>query len=324
MIERAFIQKSFNKMELEDYLTKKLDRAGFSHMEIIKTPLVTRIVLHVAKPGLAIGKGGSTIKLLTDIIAKKYKIDNPQIEIQEIKHPSLNAKIQAERMSAMIQREFSWRSIAYKLVKDVIDAGAQGVELVVKGKLSGKGGRKKKVRIAYGYMKKLGAQTKLVDFAKAAAYPKAGAIGIRLSIIHPEVIFPDKVDIKKVIASLKTVETEAKEQAEKKEEPKVEANAGEAEIKVEAKAEAKAEMKVEIKTDVKSEAKAEMKTDAKTEEKKEVSKAAGEKKEGPKAPAKEIVHEHKAAAKEARQARESEKKEHKHEVKAEKKAEEKK
>ena len=119
-------------------------------------------------------------------------------------------------MAQMIQREFSWRSIAYKLVKEVVDSGAQGVELVVKGKLSGKGGRKKKVRIAYGYMKKLGAQTKMVDYAKASAYPKAGAIGIRLSIIHPEVIFPDKVDIKKIIQARKTVAKEANEQAAKK------------------------------------------------------------------------------------------------------------
>jgi small subunit ribosomal protein S3 len=223
MIERTFIQKNFNKMELEDYLTKKLDRAGFSHLEIIKTPLVTRIVLHVAKPGFAIGKGGSTIKTLTDVIANKYKIDNPQIEIQEIKTPNLNAKILAERMAGMVQREFSWRSVAYKLVKDVVDSGAQGVELVVKGKLSGKGGRKRKVRIAYGYMKKLGAQTKWVDFAKAAAYPKSGAIGIRLRIIRPDVIFPDKIDVKKAINSLKTVEKDIVEQKEtKSEEGKVE------------------------------------------------------------------------------------------------------
>ncbi len=218
MIERTFIQKNFNKMELEDYLTKKLDRAGFSHLEIIKTPLVTRIVLHVAKPGFAIGKGGSTIKTLTDIVANKYKIDNPQIEIQEIKTPNLNAKILAQRMAGMIQREFSWRSVAYKLVKDVVDSGAQGVELVVKGKLSGKGGRKRKVRIAYGYMKKLGAQTKWVDYAKAAAYPKSGAIGIRLRIIRPDVIFPDKIDVKKAITALKTVEKEVTEQKEVKKE----------------------------------------------------------------------------------------------------------
>jgi len=277
MIERTFIQKNFNRMELEDYLTKKLDRAGFSHLEIIKTPLVTRIVLHVAKPGFAIGKGGSTIKTLTEVIAQKYKIDNPQIEIQEIKNPNLNAKILAERMASMIQREFSWRSIAYKLVKDVVDAGAQGVELVVKGKLSGKGGRKKKVRIAYGYMKKLGDQTKMVDYAKAASYPKAGAIGIRLRIIHPDVIFPDKVDIKKIIAAKKGTANEAKEQVnpkditieitdlKEKENSKTEAVETKAESKVEMKAEAKKEVKAEKKTESKTEKKAESKAEEKKE-----------------------------------------------------------
>jgi small subunit ribosomal protein S3 len=233
-------------MELEDYLTKKLDRAGFSHMEIIKTPMVTRIVLHVAKPGFAIGKGGSTIKTLTEVISSKYKIDNPQIEIQEIKNPSLNAKIQAEKMAQMVQREFSWRSVAYKLVKEVVDNGAQGVELVVKGKLSGKGGRKRKVRIAYGYMKKLGAQTKMVDFAKAASYPKSGAIGIRLRIIHPEIIFPDKVDIKKIVQGIKIVETEAKEHIAKAESKAIEEKAIEAQKEL-AKKEAEANEKKEVK-----------------------------------------------------------------------------
>ena len=46
-------------------------------------------------------------------------------------------------------------------------------------------------------MKKLGYQARMVDFAKVAAYPKAGAIGIRLRIIHPDVVFPDKIDAEK-------------------------------------------------------------------------------------------------------------------------------
>jgi len=215
MIERTFIQKNINKMEMENYLEEKLDRAGFDKVEIIKTPLVTRIVLYVAKPGLAIGKSGSTIKQLTEVISQKYKIDNPQIEIQEVRDQRLNAKIQAKKMAQMIERGFSWRSIAYRLIKDAVDAGAQGIELVVKGKLSGKGGRKRKQRIAFGYMKKIGYQAKMVDFAKEAAYPKAGAIGIRLRIIHPKVVFPDKVDVEKVVNDMKKIKAELKEQVEK-------------------------------------------------------------------------------------------------------------
>jgi small subunit ribosomal protein S3 len=220
VIERIFIQKNYNKLKLENYLATKLERAGFTHLEMVKTPMVTRIVLHVARPGLAIGKGGETIKKLTEIMERDYKISNPQIEIQEIKNANINARVVADKIASSIEREYSWRSVVFKTMKEIIDSGVQGVELVVKGKLSGKGGRKRKQRIAFGYMKKNGAQTRLVDSANAASYPKAGAIGIRLSIIHPEVIFPDKIDILKVIKGLKATQKEAEEQAKKTAEAK--------------------------------------------------------------------------------------------------------
>jgi len=224
MIERTFIKKNMNKIELEDYLDKKLERAGFCGIDIIKTPLVTRIVLHVAKPGLAIGKSGATIKELTEKIASDYNIDNPQIEIQEIKNANLNARILAKKMASMIERGYAWRSVSYRMIKDIMDSGAQGVELVVKGKLSGKGGRKRKQRVAIGYLKKRGHQSKYVDKFKAAAYPKAGAIGITLAIVHPDVIFPDKIDVNEVIAAVKNVAIEAKEQEEAKAEKAKEAS----------------------------------------------------------------------------------------------------
>jgi len=270
MIERVFIKKNFNKMELERYLSKKLERAGFSKLEIIKTPLVTRIVLHVAKPGLAIGKSGSTIKQLTEVIAEKHNIDNPQIEIQEIKNPNLNAKILAEKMASMIERGFAWRSVSYRTIKEIMDAGAQGIELVFKGKLAGKGGRKRKQRIAIGYMKKIGAQSAYVDTAKAAAYPKAGAIGIRLSIIHPEVIFPDKIDVNKVIEEIKKAREEVKEQLETlKKEAEKEGKSVKDETKTEGKETTK---KAETPKTEKTEHK-EVKTEKHTEHKKETRKA---------------------------------------------------
>ena len=218
MIERAFIQQNIRTMELESFIAKKLERAGFTHLDIIKTPLVTRIVLHVTKPGLAIGKGGQTIKQLTEIIARDYKIDNPQIEIQEITNPTLNAKATVDRMAGLIQREFPWRSVAFRTVRDIMEGGAQGVELVVKGKLSGKAGRKRKQRIAFGYMKKVGDQAKYVDYAKANAYPKAGAIGIKLRIIHPETVFPDKVDVNQVVENIKGPAEEEKPLGKEEEE----------------------------------------------------------------------------------------------------------
>ena len=273
MIERTFIQKNYNKMELENYLSKTIDRAGFSSMELIKTPLVTRIVLHVAKPGLAIGKSGSTIKQLTEVIARDFKIENPQIEIQEVKEPNLDAKILVEKMKSMINRGFSWRSVSFRTVKDIMGAGAQGVELVFKGALGGKGARKRKQRIAIGYMKKIGDQAKLVDSTKASANPKIGAIGIKLSIIHPDVVFPDKIDVKKVVAAIKATETEAKEQ----EEAKVKADAKTETVEAKEVTEEKAAV---IKEAVKKEQATKEKKEAVKEEKKEtVKKAKTEEKE---------------------------------------------
>jgi small subunit ribosomal protein S3 len=253
-------------MELENYLEKKLDRAGFSHLEIIKTPLVTRIVLHVAKPGLAIGKSGSTIKTLTEIIANKYKIDNPQIEIQEIKKPNLNAKIIVNKMSNMMNRGFSWRSVSFRTIRDIMESGAQGVELVFKGALGGKGARKRKQRIVIGYMKKIGDQAKLVDRAQAASNPKIGAIGIKLSIIHPEVVFPDKIDVRKVVENLKNIKAEIKEQTEETKEDSVK------DVKKEEKPEVKNEIKEEkigAKETEKTKIKEETDTNKKSETKKD-------------------------------------------------------
>ncbi len=240
MIERTFIEQGMKKIELHNFLKQQLDRAGFTGLDIVKTPLVTRIVLHVARPGLAIGKGGQNIKQLTEDIGAKFGIENPQIEIQDIKHPELDAKATVDRMVGLLQRGYSWRSVSFNVVRTVMGSGAQGIELILSGKLSGKGGRKRRTRIAQGYMKKVGDQVKLVDYAKANAYPKAGAIGIKLRIIHPETVFPDKINIKELLEKREAAAAQEKEAAvaaEKAAKEKEEQKAKEAEKEKTEKAE---------------------------------------------------------------------------------------
>ena len=208
MIEKVFIKQGIRKIELEAYLKKELNRAGFTGLEIVKTPLVTRIVINVARPGLAIGKEGQNIRQLTSEMTTRFGIENPQLEIQETPQSGLNAVAIVNKMASLLERGFSWRSVAFRTMRDVMDAGAQGAELVLKGKLAGKGGRKRKQRIAEGYMKKVGAQVELVDYAKASAYPKAGAIGIKLRIIRPGIVFPDKIKIEDVVGVKEEVKKE--------------------------------------------------------------------------------------------------------------------
>jgi small subunit ribosomal protein S3 len=260
MIERYFIEQGMKKIRLEDYFKKELDRAGFTEMKIQKTPLVTKIILRVAKPGLAIGKKGKTIRTLTEEITEKFGIENPQLEIQQIEKPELDAQAMVDRIIALLGRGYSWRSVAYRSVDDIMHAGAQGVELIFKGKLAGKSGRKRKERLAKGYMKKAGAQSALVDYAHGAAYPKVGAIGVKLRIIRPDVVFPDKRRIEDIIAEQKAGKKEEKKE-EKIEIPEIEGLEEET---------ANAEEKTEaIEPIVKEAEKPAEKEEAKKEEKKE-------------------------------------------------------
>lgn len=221
MIERTFIQQNLRKVELEDFVKKSMDRAGVTQIEVQKTPLVTRIIASVTHPGLAIGKGGSTIRKLTQDIQSKFKIENPQIEIKEIMTPDLDARAVSAKMKNLIERGYSWRSVVFKTMRDISSKGSQGIEIIMKGTLGGKGQRKRKQRFAEGYMKKTGDQVKLVDFAKITSYPKYGAIGIKIRIVHPDTMFADKIDVKQAIENFrnpKTVTVEAPKAVEKMDE----------------------------------------------------------------------------------------------------------
>ena len=320
MIERTFIEQGMKKIQIEKYMKTQLNRAGFTGLQMVKTPLVTRIVLRVARPGLAIGKGGQNIRMLTEEIEKRFGIDNPQIEIQDIKTPALDSRATVDKMVELIERGYSWKSVVFRTTRDIKEAGAQGVEMLLKGKLSGKGGRKRKHRMIDGYMKKAGDQVKLVDTAKASAYPKAGAIGITISIIRPEVVFPDKINIRTIIRERKNAEKEAiekataeKEKVEAKEEAEKEEKAKASEIKKEGKEKKDEKTKETEKTSEKKKHEKEVK---KPVEKKEKNKE--EKKTAKKSEKEEKTKIEKKSEKEEKSTKEKEEKTKT--VKAEKKA----
>ncbi|MEM4598366.1 MAG: 30S ribosomal protein S3 [Candidatus Diapherotrites archaeon] len=199
MIEKHFVRQGLKKMMLEKYLEPELRSAGFIGVDVIKTPIATRVIVMVTKPGIAIGKKGKAIKNLTKELEEKFGYENPQIEVQGVNNPELNAKACVDRIKTLIEKGYSWRSVVYRVVEDAISNGAQGIEVVLQGVLAGKGNRAKHERIAKGYMKKAGEQAYLVDYAKGVAVPKIGAIGIKVRIIRPGVVFPDKRKLSDII-----------------------------------------------------------------------------------------------------------------------------
>ena len=135
-----------------------------------------------------------------------------------------NVKYKVDAIVRALERGMNWRTVVYRTIRELTDLNLMGFELLLKGALMGKGGRKQKYRVPLGYMKKVGNQTNLVKEAKSTAYTKAGAIGVTLKIIPPNIVFPDKISkedienaVKKVLAEMSDEEKAEIKQEEIKE-----------------------------------------------------------------------------------------------------------
>jgi small subunit ribosomal protein S3 len=197
-IERKFIEDSIGRFRIAKFLEVELDRAGFSKVEIQRTPMVTRIAVDVTKPGKVIGRKGKSIQDLTETIQKRFGIENPQISITEVTKTELEPRLMAKSVVRQIEMGKNIRRILHFSVKRIMESGALGAEIVASGKIAAKGARAKRMRVAAGYMPKAGEPKRLVSESHVTAYPKAGAIGVLVRIVQPGTIFPDKKDMKPV------------------------------------------------------------------------------------------------------------------------------
>jgi small subunit ribosomal protein S3 len=191
-IERKFIEDAIIKLNISKYLGTELSRAGFSRIEIQKTPILTRITVYVLNPGRVIGRGGKTIDAITDTIKKKFNVENPQINVMEVENKMLEPLLVAKSISERLERNLNARRVIQQSLREIIENGALGAEIVASGKLAAKGARAKSIRKSLGYIPKAGDVTELVREAHATAYPKYGAIGVKVRIVPPGTVFPDR------------------------------------------------------------------------------------------------------------------------------------
>ncbi len=208
VVERKFVEDLMIKYRISKYLEKELMRAGFSRVEIQKTPVITRITTYVTNPGRVIGRGGETIDAITDSMKKKFKVENPQISVAEVKNQRLEPRLVARYIANSLERGMNARRLLHSMIKEIMNNGALGAEIVATGKLAAKGARAKQMKVRLGYLPKAGNVTKLVDEAKVTSYPKYGAIGLQVRIVQPGTVFPHmkvkKVELPKSIAAAGT------------------------------------------------------------------------------------------------------------------------
>ncbi len=217
---KKLVEQKINEFQIKEFISQNLKQVGLSDSRLQMTPLGEKIIVYAARPGLIVGRKGQTIKKLTQQLKKRFNLENPQIEINEVENPSLDAQIIAERIANSMERFGSarFKAIGHRVLGDVMGAGALGVEVLVSGKVPS--ARARRWRFYKGYLKKSGniAVTE-VRIAYAAAQLKTGIVGIQVRIMPP-IELPDKLTIRSdtEIEAIKEEQEKEKEKKKEKEE----------------------------------------------------------------------------------------------------------
>jgi small subunit ribosomal protein S3 len=239
---RHFIEEKIKKTGVDEYLRKEFERAGYGGVDMTKTPLGTNIVVYAMRPGIIIGRGGSTIKNLAQLLEEKFDLPNPQISVSEIEIPELNSHVMSSRISSSLKRGVHFRRVGFWSLRQIMESGAVGAEIVISGKLRTERARTEKFR--EGYVPKSGEPSiRFVRTAVSHVQLKPGILGIRVSIMPPGVVLPDNVEL---------LERQTEEISNQNEDISLEKEKEEVqhtEIKLQEKKEENAKNEVDINTD---------------------------------------------------------------------------
>lgn len=188
---RWFSSRDFDANLEEDislrlYVKRRLSRAGVSRTEIERrTSNQVTINIFTARPGIVIGRKGMEVDKLRDELKLLTKKD-VFINIIEIKHPELEAKLVAEGIARQLEQRVSFRRAMKKAVTSAMRLGAEGIRVACSGRLGGaEMARKEGYLVGRVPLHTLRAD---IDYATAISYTTYGTIGIKVWISKGEVL----------------------------------------------------------------------------------------------------------------------------------------
>ena len=195
MEERKFVEVRKEEFTLREFIKRGFGKGRISEVRIEYTPVGEKIIISTHKPGLVIGKRGEKIAELTEDLKRRFKMENPHIDIEEILHPEFDSQLIADSIALSLERfgALRFKATAYRTLKRIKDSGALGAELRLSGKLPSD--RAKSWRFAFGFLKKTGDSSKVVSKAESVAKTKQGVIGIKVLILAPDAKIHDRIDI---------------------------------------------------------------------------------------------------------------------------------
>ena len=134
--EADFADNLIEDNKIRTYVKKRLYSAGVSKIEIERASDRVKVIVHTAKPGVVIGKGGAEIEKLKAEIQKMTE-KKLFVDIKEIKRPDREAQLVAESIAQQLENRVSFRRAMKSTMSRSMKAGVMGIKTAVSGRLGG-------------------------------------------------------------------------------------------------------------------------------------------------------------------------------------------
>ena len=123
-------------VKIRELMTKGLERAGVSKVEIERTRERVRVDLHTARPGIVIGRRGAEADKLRSNL-EKLTGKQVQLNILEVKNAELDSQLVAQGIAEQLASRVSFRRAMRKGMQSSMRAGAKGIRVQCSGRLGG-------------------------------------------------------------------------------------------------------------------------------------------------------------------------------------------
>jgi small subunit ribosomal protein S3 len=175
--EKDYTKLLHEDLEMRRLILGRLRNAGIAKIETERSSNAQMTVtIHTAKPGIVIGKGGSSVDQLREDLEKRFQ-NRVRISIQEIKQPELDAQLVAENIASQIERRISHRRAMKQSILRTMRSGAKGIRIALGGRLRGSEmARREWDREGRVPLHTLRAD---IDFGRATARTTFGVIGVK-------------------------------------------------------------------------------------------------------------------------------------------------
>lgn len=171
-----------NDLKIRKFLTKRLERAALSRVEIERAGEKVKVTIFTARPGIVIGKKGAEIDALRSELEKVAGVEKGQVAVDviEIKRPELDAELVAQSIAEQLEGRVAFRRAMRKAVQSARKAGAKGIRIQCSGRLNGaEMGRREWYREGRVPLHTLRAK---IDYGESTASTTMGAVGIKVWI----------------------------------------------------------------------------------------------------------------------------------------------